>query len=150
MRPQLVLSNIIAIWAIAIICLLGGCRLSPGGGTIYYQAKSRAAVSALRGRIEPLRNALRENPNFTEVSGRDTLMFAGKMSGPFADCSICSNRDERAAAKDDEAVLVVSTGHTFRTSKQVREVRKLVEQSLGAEVLKLLAVNFDENLIDVR
>jgi len=143
-------SPVLATCAIAAVCILGGCRLSPGNGTIYYEAKSPAAVTELRSRIEPLRTALRGNTNLTEVAGRDTLMFRGKTNGPFADCFICFNRDERDVAKDHEAVLVVATARTFSVSKQVRQLRKLVEQPLGPNVVKLLTVNFDEKLIDVR
>jgi len=140
----------VATLVVGFACLLGGCRLSPGNGTIYYEAKSPMAVTALRSRIEPLRTALRTNTNFAEVSGRDILMFEGTTNGPFADCFIRYNRDERDIAKDNEAVLVVSTARTFRISKQVHDLRKLVDQSLGADTMKLLTVNFDEKLIDVR
>ena len=150
MNRKPIFSLVIIACAIAAICTLGDCRLSPGNGTIYYEAKSTAAVTALRSRIEPLRIAMLGNTNFTEVVGRDTLMFTGKTNGPFADCFICFNRDERDGAKDHQAVLVVVTARTFSISKQVRELRTLVEQSLGTNVLKLLTVNFDERLIDVR
>jgi hypothetical protein len=150
MNRKPILLPVIATCAIAAVCILGGCRLSPGNGTIYYEAKSVAAVTALRSRIEPLRTALRRNTNLTEVVGRDTLMFTGKTNGPFMDCFIRFNRDERDAAKDHQAVLVVATARTFSLSKQVRELRKFVEQPLGPDVVKLLTVNFDEKLIDVR
>jgi hypothetical protein len=143
-------SPVIAACAVSALCILGGCRLSPGNGTIYYEAKSAAAVTALRSRIEPIRTALRGNTNFTEVTSRETLMFRGKSNGPVADCFISFDRDERDAAKDHQAVLVVSTARTFRVSKQVRELRKLVDQALGPDVVKLLTINFDEKLIDVR
>jgi hypothetical protein len=140
------LTVVIATCVIAV----AGCRLSPGNGTIYYEAKSASAVTSLRSRIEPLRTALRGNTNFTEVTGRDTLMFTGKTNGPFADCFIRFNRDEKDGAKDYRAVLVVVTARTFSVSEQVRDLRKLVEQSLGPDVVKQLTVNFDEGLIDMR
>jgi hypothetical protein len=144
------LSVVIATCVIAAICVLAGCRLSPGRGTIYYEAKSPEAVTALRSRIEPLRVALRSNTNFTEVAGRETLMFVGTTNGAFADCWISFNRDEKDGAKDSQAVLVVSTTRTFSASKQVRDLRKVVQQSLGPDVVKLLTINFDEKLIDMR
>jgi hypothetical protein len=144
------LSVVIATCVIAAICVLAGCRLSPGNGTIYYEAKSAEAVTALRSRIEPLRAALRGNTNFTEVIGRKTLMFEGTTNGAFADCWIGFDRDEKDGAKDHQAVLVVATTRTFSASKQVRDLRNVVEQSLGPDVMKLLTINFDEKLIDVR
>jgi hypothetical protein len=139
-----------AICIIAALCVIVGCRLNPGNGTIYYEAKSAAAVAALLARIDPLRAALRGNTNFTEVTGRETLMFTGTTNGPFANCFIRFDRDENDVAKDDQAVLVVSTARTFKTSKQVHELRNLVEQSLGPDVVRQLTVNFDEGLIDMR
>src|SRR5688572_27424728 len=141
---------VIAICVFATIGILVGCRLSPGNGTIYYEAKSSEAVTALRSRIEPLRAALRGNTNFTEITGRKTLMFEGTANGAFADCWIGFDEDENDAAKDHQAVLVVSTTRTFSSSQQVGDLRKVVEQSLGPEVVKLLTINFDEKLIDVR
>ncbi len=147
-KPRL--SLIIAICAATAICLPVGCRLSPGNGTIYCEAKSVWTVNALRSRIEPLRIALRGNTNFTEVTGRDTLLFEGATNGPFADCFVRFNREENDGAKDYRAVLVVSTSRTLSVSKQVRQLRELVEQPLGPDVLKQLIVNFDEGLIDMR
>lgn len=143
-------SPVVVACAITAICILGGCRLRSGNGTIYYEAKSGAAVTALRSRIEPLRTALRGNTNFIEISGREMLMFTGRTNGPFAHCFIRFDRDEKDGAKDHEAVLVVATARTFSVSKQVRELRKLVDESLGRDVVKLLTVNFDENLLDMR
>jgi len=147
-KPRLSLVTVIC--AAAAICLLVGCRLSPGNGTVYYEAKSAAAVTGLGSRIEPLRVALRGNTNFTEVTGQETLMFVGTTNGPFADCFISFNRDERDGARDYRAVLVVATARTFSVSKQVKQLRQLVEQPLGTNVLKQLTVNFDEKLIDMR
>ena len=144
------LSPVIAACAIAAICVLGSCRLSPGNGAILYEGKSAAAVTALRSRIEPLRTELRGNTNFTEVTGRETLMFVGVKNGEFADCWIGYNRDEQAIDKDRQAILVAHTARTFRSSTQARHLRKLVDQTLGPDVLKLLTINFDEGLIDVR
>src|SRR3954451_583311 len=112
---------IITTSAIAAICISAGCRLSPGNGTVYYEAKSAAAVTALRSRIEPLRVALRGNTNFTEITGRDTLLFEGTTNGPFANCFIRFVRDENDGAKDYRAVLVVGTARTFSASKQVKQ-----------------------------
>jgi hypothetical protein len=141
---------LIATCVITAICVLAGCRLRTGNGTIYYEAKSAQAVTALRSRIEPLRAELRGNTNFTEVTGRETLMFKGTTNGAFPDCWIGFDRDEKDLGKDHQAVLVVSTTRTFSVSKQVRQLRKMVDQSLGPNVVKLLTINFDEKLIDVR
>ena len=150
LNAKLIRSPAIAACAIAAICILGGCRLSPGNGTIYYEAKSAAAVTALRSCIEPLRTALRGNTNFAEVTGRDTLLFEGTTNGPFANCFIRFNREENDGAKDYRAVLVVGTARTFSPSKQVKQLRQVIEQPVGTNVLKQLTVNFDEGLIDMR
>ena len=150
MNQKTRLSLAIATSTIAAICLAAGCRLSPGNRAVYYEAKSAAAVTALRSRIEPLRVALRSNTNFTEVTGRETLMFVGTTNGPFTECFIRFNRDEHDGAKDYRAVLVVSTARTLSVSKQVRQLRQMVEQPLGTNVLKQLTINFDAGLIDMR
>jgi len=77
-------------------------------------------------------------------------MFVGTTNGPFADCFIRFNRDEHDGAKDYQAVLVIATARTFSLSKQVKQLRQMVEQPLGTNVLKQLTVNFDEKLIDMR
>ena len=136
---------------IVTVLMLGGCfRLRTGAGTVYYEAKSAEAVRALHSRIEPLRAALRSDSRFTEGTDRRTLSFVGATNGEFVDCWIGYNRDERAIDKDRQAVLVVSTAHTFSFSTQVRHLRKMVEDALGPDVVKLLTINFDEGLIDVR
>ena len=77
-------------------------------------------------------------------------MFVGVKNGEFEDCWIGYNRDERAIDKDRQAILVAHTARTFSSSPQARHLRKLVDQILGPDVLKLLTINFDEGLIDVR
>lgn len=136
---------------IVTVLMLGGCfRLRTGAGTVYYEAKSAEAVRALNSRIEPLRAALSSDSRFIEETSRRTLSFVGATNGEFADCWIGFDRNEKAIDKDRQAVLVVSTARTFGFSTQVRHLRTVVEQSLGPDVVKLLTINFDGKLIDVR
>ncbi len=134
---------VIAICVAATICIWVGWRLSHRNGTIYYEAKSAAAVNALRSRIEPLRVVLRDNTNFKEVTCERTLVFVGTTNGSFADCYIGFDRDEHDGAKDDSAVLVVTTPRTSSGTKQLRSLRQVIEQALSPDVLKQLNVSFD-------
>jgi hypothetical protein len=145
------LTAAIGTLGIVSVLMLGGCfRLRTGAGSIYYEAKSAEAVQALNSRIEPLRTALRSDDRFIEEAGKRTLSFVGAKNGEFVDCWIGFNRDERDGDKNRRAVLVVSTGRTFSFSTRVRRLRKVVEQSLSPDVVKLLKISFDENLMDVR
>ncbi|HUR47571.1 MAG TPA: hypothetical protein VMZ27_16935 [Candidatus Saccharimonadales bacterium] len=93
------LAIVISSCFLVAICLLAGCRLRTGAGTIYYEAKTPTAVTALRSRIEPLRTALQANTNFTEITNREVLMFRGTTNGQFVDCFVSFNRDERDLEK---------------------------------------------------
>jgi hypothetical protein len=147
-RKLMLATNVLSI---VTVVMVGGCfRLRTGSGTIYYEAKSAAAVQALRSRIEPLRAALGTNLNFTEIIGRETLIFEGTTNGPFTGCFIRFDRAENDGSKNHQAVLVVGTTRTFSFAKQVHQLRELVEKPLGRDVLKQLVINFDPDLFDVR